>query len=131
MAAIYAEEASEILEVCDQALARLSAGQDQDHALAELQRGLHTLKGGARMAGLFAMGDLSHELETLLTRVSDGLLPNNDATFALARTAFDELHALRDAIPAGAVTAPPASADGAAGSSAARRVCRRVSGAAG
>ena len=108
VAAIYAEEASEILEVCDQALARLSAGQDQDHALAELQRGLHTLKGGARMAGLFAMGDLSHELETLLTRVSDGLLPNNDATSALVRSAFDELHALRDAIPAGAVTAPPA-----------------------
>lgn len=108
VAAIYAEEASEILEVCDQALARLSAGEDQDHALAELQRGLHTLKGGARMAGLFAMGDLSHELETLLTRVSDGLLPNNDATAALVRSAFDELHALRDAIPAGAVTVPPA-----------------------
>ena len=108
VAAIYAEEASEILEVCDQALARLSAGQGQDHALAELQRGLHTLKGGARMAGLFAMGDLSHELETLLARVSDGLLPNNDATSALVRTAFDELHALRDAIPAGSVTAVPA-----------------------
>ncbi|MFZ1624750.1 MAG: Hpt domain-containing protein, partial [Gammaproteobacteria bacterium] len=77
VAAIYAEEASEILEVCDQALVRLSAGQDQNNALAELQRGLHTLKGGARMAGLFAMGDLSHELETLLARVSDGLLPNN------------------------------------------------------
>ena len=123
VAAIYAEEATEILEVCDQALARLSSGHDQDQALAELQRGLHTLKGGARMAGLFAMGDLSHELETLLTRVSDGLLPKNDATFALARTAFDELHALRDAIPAGAVTAPPAGAHGAPGRSTARRIC--------
>jgi chemosensory pili system protein ChpA (sensor histidine kinase/response regulator) len=108
VAAIYAEEASEILEVCDQALARLSSGAEQEHALADLQRGLHTLKGGARMAGLFAMGDLSHELETLLTRVSDGLLPTNAATFALARTAFDELHALRDAIPAGTVMAPSA-----------------------
>ena len=108
VAAIYAEEASEILEVCDQALVRLSAGQEQDHALAELQRGLHTLKGGARMAGLFAMGDLSHELETLLTRVSDDLLPKNEVTFALARTAFDELHALRDGILSGAVTAPSA-----------------------
>ncbi len=108
VAAIYAEEASEILEACDQALARLASGADQEHALAELQRGLHTLKGGARMAGLFAMGDLSHELETLLTRTSDGLLPNNEATQALVRSAFDELHALRDAIPAGAATAPPA-----------------------
>lgn len=108
VAAIYAEEASEILEACDRALARLANGADQEHALAELQRGLHTLKGGARMAGLFAMGDLSHELETLLTRTSDGLLPNNDAIQALVRSAFDELHTLRDAIPAGADTAPPA-----------------------
>jgi chemosensory pili system protein ChpA (sensor histidine kinase/response regulator) len=106
VAAIYAEEATEILEACDQALARLSSGQSQDQALAELQRGLHTLKGGARMAGLFAMGDLSHELETLLTRVSDGLLPTSDATYALVRTAFDELHALREAIPAGALVPP-------------------------
>ncbi|MEZ5562939.1 MAG: Hpt domain-containing protein [Gammaproteobacteria bacterium] len=106
VAAIYAEEAGEILEVCDQALARLSAAEDQAHALAELQRGLHTLKGGARMAGLFVMGDLSHELETLLTRASDGLLPTNDAILALVRTAFDELHVLRDAIPAGALTTP-------------------------
>lgn len=31
------------------------------------------------MAGLFAMGDLSHELETLLARVSDDLLPTRPA----------------------------------------------------
>ena len=30
----------------------------------ELKRVVHTLKGGARMAGIRAMGDLSHELET-------------------------------------------------------------------
>ena len=32
----------------------------------ELKRVVHTLKGGARMAGIRAMGDLSHELETLM-----------------------------------------------------------------
>ena len=35
----------------------------------ELKRHLHTLKGGARMAGIAAMGNLSHELETLLISV--------------------------------------------------------------
>ena len=37
-----------------------------------LKRHLHTLKGGARMAGITAMGDLSHEIETLLISLDDG-----------------------------------------------------------
>ncbi len=106
VAGIFAEEASEILETCDQAVARLAARQDEEVALAELQRGLHTLKGGARMAGLFAMGDLSHDLETLLLRMADSLLPRATATYGLVQAALDELHVLRDEIPAGNAATP-------------------------
>jgi chemosensory pili system protein ChpA (sensor histidine kinase/response regulator) len=106
VAGIFAEEASEILESCDLAVARLAARQDEQRALAELQRGLHTLKGGARMAGLFAMGDLSHDLETLLLRMEDGILPRGADTYALVQAALDELHVLRDEIPAGIAAAP-------------------------
>ena len=106
VAAIFAEEASEILEVCDQSVARLAAREDEEQALADLQRGLHTLKGGARMAGLFAMGDLSHDLETLLLRMADGLLPRGSGTYGLAQAALDELHVLRDQIPAGVAATP-------------------------
>jgi len=106
VADIFAEEASEILEACDQAVARLAARQDEEVALAELQRGLHTLKGGARMAGLFAMGDLSHDLETLLLRLADGLLPRATATYGLVQAALDELHVLRDEITAGNAATP-------------------------
>ncbi|MCE7902818.1 MAG: hybrid sensor histidine kinase/response regulator, partial [Gammaproteobacteria bacterium PRO9] len=106
VAAIFAEEAGEILEVADAAVARLAARQDEEAALAELQRGLHTLKGGARMAGLVAMGDLSHNLETLLLRMSDGLLPRAEATCALVQAALDELHILRDNIPMGGTALP-------------------------
>ena len=34
----------------------------------ELQRDLHTLKGGARIAGLAPIGDLTHAIETLLEK---------------------------------------------------------------
>ncbi len=108
VADIFAEEASEILEVCDQAVVQLAARQDEEPALAELQRGLHTLKGGARMAGLFAMGDLSHDLETLLLRMADGLLPRTTATYGLVQSTLDELHVLRDQIPAGIAAVPSA-----------------------
>ena len=36
-----------------------------------LQREIHTFKGGARMAGLSTLGDLSHSMETLLERIAD------------------------------------------------------------
>jgi len=108
VADIFAEEASEILEVCDQAVVQLAARQGEEPALAELQRGLHTLKGGARMAGLFAMGDLSHDLETLLLHMADGLLPRTTETYGLVQSTLDELHVLRDQIPAGIAATPSA-----------------------
>ena len=43
-----------------------------------LKRPLHTLKGGARMAGIMAMGDLSHELETLVMQIDNGTVPADE-----------------------------------------------------
>ena len=103
VAEIFAEEAAELLESCEHALAQLSVAPGNEPAMAELQRGLHTLKGGARMAGLPAMGDLSHELETLLIRTVDGELKVTAATWALVQAALDELHRLRDQIVTGTV----------------------------
>ena len=78
IAAIFAEEAAELLEAADGAVARIAEGSGDDgQAIADLQRYLHTLKGGARMAGLGVMGDFSHELETLLIRVGEGLIPRS------------------------------------------------------
>ncbi len=106
LAAIFSEEAGELLEGCDAAVARLAANEYPEQALAELQRALHTLKGGARMAGLFPMGDLSHELETLLLRISDGQLARSDHSSVVVQAALDELHALRDGITSGVQVEP-------------------------
>jgi len=65
MVSIFLEEAVDILDSSAQLLEDwLADNQDLD-ALAGLQRDLHTLKGGARMAGVTAIGDLAHELEFL------------------------------------------------------------------
>ena len=50
--------------------------RDRDNLLqvAELQRDLHTFKGGARMAEINAIGDLAHELEDLYEGLSVGRL---------------------------------------------------------
>ncbi|HSC16452.1 MAG TPA: Hpt domain-containing protein, partial [Gammaproteobacteria bacterium] len=100
IAAIFAEEAAEMLESSEAALQEVRQRQDQS-ALARLQRFLHTLKGGARMAGVLPMGDLSHALETLLSRIAEGSSRATTAALDLVQRGLDELQHMRDAIDAG------------------------------
>ncbi|RMP50609.1 putative chemotactic sensor histidine kinase/response regulator domain protein [Pseudomonas syringae pv. atrofaciens] len=59
---IFLEEAVDILDSAGQALQRWLADPENPAPLASLQRDLHTLKGGARMAEVAEVGDLAHEL---------------------------------------------------------------------
>ena len=67
IAAIFSEEAAELLEEADQALGAWKSDRKSRDNIEALKRHLHTLKGGARKAGIAAMGDLSHEIEALIT----------------------------------------------------------------
>jgi chemosensory pili system protein ChpA (sensor histidine kinase/response regulator) len=107
IAAIFAEEAAEILDNSQGALQDVRQRQDQG-SIVVLQRFLHTLKGGARMAGIVAMGDLSHALETLLVRIADGLSAATPAALDLVQRGLDELQHMRDAIDAGRLAGPSA-----------------------
>src|SRR6185369_15836020 len=64
----------------------------------ELKRVLHTLKGGARMAGIRAMGDLSHELESLMELIEAGQVEASEAVFGALQGSLDELHRMRDTV---------------------------------
>ena len=101
IAAIFSEEAAELLEAADQALVDWSKEKDNHQHVEELKRHLHTLKGGARMAGITAMGNLSHELETLLIGLDDGRIAPSAKIDELLQLSVDELHHMRDAVIAG------------------------------
>jgi chemosensory pili system protein ChpA (sensor histidine kinase/response regulator) len=105
IAAIFAEEAAEILDSSQAALQDVRQRQEQG-AVAMLQRYLHTLKGGARMAGVMPMGDLSHAIETRLARVADGRGRPTQGALDLVQRGLDELQQMRDAIDAGRGVAP-------------------------
>ncbi|MEE9510529.1 MAG: Hpt domain-containing protein [Gammaproteobacteria bacterium] len=107
IAAIFSDEATEILEAADSALAQLAAGGDRATAMAELQRHLHTLKGGARMAGVSRIGDFSHELETLLNQLDDGGVSLQAGIRDLLQTCIDELHRMCEQVLTGSVGPPP------------------------
>ncbi len=68
---IFSEEASEIFDRADHMLAELEDKPNSPSIIQALQRDLHTLKGGARMAGLNQIGDLSHQFESLFESIAE------------------------------------------------------------
>ncbi|MFN3712287.1 MAG: Hpt domain-containing protein [Alcanivoracaceae bacterium] len=96
---IFLEEAQEVMETASEAL---DAWQNGDSSqLAGLQRDLHTLKGGARMAGIRAIGDLAHELETLYEGFGNGQLTASDELFVLLHRCHDRLSDMIDSVRSG------------------------------
>ncbi|HEY6642389.1 Hpt domain-containing protein [Povalibacter sp.] len=107
VAAIFTEEAAELLETADSSLSAWSRDRANKALVFELKRVLHTLKGGARMAGIRAMGDLSHELETLMELVEAGQVAGDQPVFDVLQTSLDTLHRMRDTVNQGGRCASP------------------------
>jgi chemosensory pili system protein ChpA (sensor histidine kinase/response regulator) len=103
IANIYTEEATELLEVAENSLHAWNRDRSDKAPVAELQRTLHTLKGGARMAGITAMGDLSHELETLVIQIDSGTVPADDRAHHVVQASLDELAHMRDLVSGGSL----------------------------
>jgi len=91
---LFLEEADEILENTQSLLERWQDSPDDMQLMKELQRELHTLKGGARMVGIVQMGDLSHHLESVLTRIVEGGSEFNSLLQNLIQDSVDALAAM-------------------------------------
>ena len=89
--AIFLEEAVDILESAGQALQRWLGAPDNAAPLLSLQRDLHTLKGGARMAEVESVGDLAHELESLYEGLVDRRFSHGDVLARLLQHSHDRL----------------------------------------
>jgi chemosensory pili system protein ChpA (sensor histidine kinase/response regulator) len=109
IAAIFGEEATELLEQADAAFGRWRGDRADRSQVTELKRLLHTLKGGARMAGIRAMGDLSHELESFLAALEHRAPNDDDAALDVMQASLDELHRMREMANSG-LRIPPAGA---------------------
>ena len=93
LADLFREEARELLDRCEQYLSQrenVSAATLSQ----ELARELHTLKGGARMAGFADAGELGHAMESLLDAAANEQRDLGDADFALIGRCLDRLNAL-------------------------------------
>ncbi|HHK2783100.1 TPA: Hpt domain-containing protein [Pseudomonas aeruginosa] len=95
---IFLEEGFDILDSAAAALQRWIDDVDNTIELEALQRDLHTLKGGARMAEIGEIGDLAHELEFLYEGLCGGRLRASPALFGLLQRCHDELAEMLEAV---------------------------------
>ena len=100
MVEIFLEEAVDILDSAGQALERWLSEPDNTMPLSSLQRDLHTLKGGARMAAIRPIGDLGHELESLYEGLVDRRYNHSLALGNLLQQSHDRLAQMLDQLQA-------------------------------
>ncbi|MBT8048041.1 MAG: response regulator [Xanthomonadales bacterium] len=89
---IFLEEAVEVLERCDTLLNTWRDKLSDRKLVQNLQREIHTFKGGARMAGLEGLGDLSHAMETLLEHIASNRLEATVAAVQALEEGCDRLN---------------------------------------
>jgi chemosensory pili system protein ChpA (sensor histidine kinase/response regulator) len=91
---IFVEEGRDLLDHSDQLLVRLRESPDEREVIGGLQRDLHTLKGGARMAGIMPVGELGHAMESLLEAAAEHRTQLVRKDIPLLERGFDRLHTM-------------------------------------
>ena len=95
---VFIEEGIEILDESETTLQNWINSQEDRQHVEQFQREMHTLKGGARMAGVNAIGDLSHSIETMVIDVVEGKLPVSQEMFDLMQSSHDALVTMIEAV---------------------------------
>jgi len=89
---IFLEEAGELVEKLDKSYTDWEEAARGSAAIEEIKRGLHTLKGGARLADLADVGDFVHILESLFEGISENSQLVQGELKQVIRDAIDQLH---------------------------------------
>lgn len=94
---LFREELPDQLQKLDQWLQVLNAKPTDWEVRRSLERELHTLKGGARMARLMDLGDLAHQSETLLEKLGRHASPEEvKAKFRVLQDLVDQINSLAE-----------------------------------
>ena len=103
---IFMEEAEELMGAIDESIEAWRHDRGSRAPFDDLQRHLHTLKGGARMAGLRYLGELSHNFETFLINQAVRFGAFDDAFFARVADFHEQLLRTMDVVKERPVAAP-------------------------
>jgi chemosensory pili system protein ChpA (sensor histidine kinase/response regulator) len=93
---MFCEEAAEILEEAEGAMAAWRDRPGSVEPVRALQRHLHTIKGSARLAGVRTVGDLSHDLENLFEGLVEGRRSYHPGMVEIVRECLDAMHLMSE-----------------------------------
>ncbi|WP_040842574.1 chemotaxis protein CheA, partial [Nitrospirillum viridazoti] len=96
-AAIFRQEAQELLEQLEQALLDLEHAPDDDDLINSAFRALHTVKGSGAMFGFDAVAAFTHHVETAFDLVRKGKVAPSRALIAVGLAAKDHMRLLIEA----------------------------------
>jgi len=88
---VFFEEADEINEELEANILNWSRESDNRIFMENMLRGLHTLKGGARLCGLSQLGDMAHNFESIVIEVQTDERKVDDALFTELNRRYDEI----------------------------------------
>ncbi len=91
LASIFLEEAEDVAGELDRALEQWQQDAKNREPVDALQRSLHTLKGGARTIGLDSIGELAHQMESVLMAIQQEAIEPSEQCVEIETRAFDHL----------------------------------------
>jgi chemosensory pili system protein ChpA (sensor histidine kinase/response regulator) len=87
----FTEECAELLESSGLAIKQWQKDPSNNEAAQQIQRDLHTLKGGARLTAITPLADLTHHTESLTLMASDNKCETDAEFFNLLQRCQDRL----------------------------------------
>jgi len=98
---IFIEEAQQLVHESNNLLAKWVHDIPDEANIDALKRLLHTLKGGARMAGITAIGNIAHATESLLERLAGNLHVITPELLGMMHNVFDSVTEIVEALQHG------------------------------
>jgi chemotaxis protein histidine kinase CheA len=93
----FKEETDERLQRLDRNFVSLETNPDDENIIAEIFRDAHTLKGSAKMVGLFEINQIGHKMEDVLGKVKEKQIPFTTELSNVLFECLDNIKVLLDA----------------------------------
>ncbi len=97
----YLDEAREMLADLEEGLLEIETDPNNKDCLARVFRAMHTIKGSGSMFGFEEIARFTHDVETVLDRVRNGVIPVSRELLTLTLKAKDHIHYLLQEPPEG------------------------------
>ncbi len=97
LSSVFFDEANELLDNLEEQLLALSDNNGDPETIAAVFRAMHTIKGSSAMFGFNEISTFTHEAESAMDQVRNGIIPVTPELIDLLLKARDHIRSLLDA----------------------------------